>query len=250
MGEEIGEMKKLSVVGIGPGGRDDMTIRADRCLGEAEVIIGYTLYVDLVREYYPRAEFLSTGMRQEKERCLLALSEAAKGHSAALICSGDSGLYGMAGLIFQLSAEFPEVEIEVIPGVTASIAAGAMLGAPLTNDACFISLSDLLTPWEVIEKRLRAAAAGDFVICLYNPGSRKRSDALRKACAVLMEEKSPDTVCGIARNISRKEESMQILPLSGLREIRADMFSLIIIGNSATFEKNGKMITPRGYRNV
>ena len=243
-------MKKLSVVGIGPGGQENMTVRADRCLGEAEVIAGYTLYVDLVREYYPRAEFLSTGMRKEKERCLLALSEAAKGRTTALICSGDSGLYGMAGLILQLSGEFPEVEIEVIPGVTAGVAAGALLGAPLTNDACFISLSDLLTPGEVIEKRLRAAAAGDFVICLYNPGSRKRTDALRKACAVLMEIKSPDTVCGIARNISREGESLRILCLSELMETPADMFSLIVIGNSATYEENGKMITPRGYRNV
>ena len=243
-------MKKLFVVGIGPGGREDMTFRADACLKGSEVIVGYTLYVDLVKEYYPEAVFLTTGMRQEKDRCLLALREAEQGKATSVICSGDSGIYGMAGLILQLSGEFPEVEIEVIPGITAGFAAGALLGAPLTNDVCLISLSDLLTPPEVIEKRLRAAAKGDFVICLYNPASRTRTEALQKACGILLETRDPQTVCALVRNISREGQSVRMLPLKELKDTAADMLSLIVIGNSSTYEEKGKMITPRGYRNV
>lgn len=170
--------KKLYVVGIGPGAYEQMTIRAAQVLEECSVIAGYTVYIDLIKEHFPGREFLTTPMRQEKERCLMALETASRGKVTAMICSGDSGVYGMAGLILLLAAGFPDVEVEVIPGVTAALSGGAVLGAPLGHDFAVISLSDLLTPMEVIEKRLRAAAEGDFNICLYNPASRKRSDYL------------------------------------------------------------------------
>ena len=172
------EEKKLYVIGIGPGAREQMTVRADRILRESQVIIGYTVYVDLVKEFYPQAEFLTTPMRQEKERCEMALKAAQDGRKTAMICSGDSGVYGMAGLVLQMAEAYPDVNVEVIPGVTAALGGGAILGAPLGHDFAVISLSDLLTPMEVIEKRLRAAAEADFIICLYNPSSRKRHDYL------------------------------------------------------------------------
>ena len=148
------EEKKLYVIGIGPGAREQMTVRADRILRESQVIIGYTVYVDLVKEFYPQAEFLTTPMRQEKERCEMALKAAQDGRKTAMICSGDSGVYGMAGLVLQMAEAYPDVNVEVIPGVTAALGGGAILGAPLGHDFAVISLSDLLTPMEVIEKRL------------------------------------------------------------------------------------------------
>lgn len=187
------EEKKLYVIGIGPGAREQMTVRADRILRESQVIIGYTVYVDLVKEFYPQAEFLTTPMRQEKERCEMALKAAQDGRKTAMICSGDSGVYGMAGLVLQMAEAYPDVNVEVIPGVTAALGGGAILGAPLGHDFAVISLSDLLTPMEVIEKRLRAAAEADFIICLYNPSSRKRHDYLERACRILLEYKSGET---------------------------------------------------------
>lgn len=240
--------KELYIVGIGPGGPDDMTLRADRILKAADVIVGYTLYVSLVKERYPQAEFFTTPMRKEAERCRLALQKAAEGRTTALVCSGDSGLYGMAGLAVTLGTGFPEVRVIAVPGLTAALAGGALLGAPLTNDTALISLSDLLTPAEEIEKRLKAAAGAGFVICLYNPGSHGRPDALKKACAVLAPYVSRDTVCGIARNISREGESVRILPFSELCNAEADMLSLVVIGNSRTRVIGGRMVTPRGYR--
>ena len=185
------EEKKLYVIGIGPGAREQMTVRADRILRESQVVIGYTVYVDLVKEFYPQAEFLTTPMRQEKERCEMALKAAQDGRKTAMICSGDSGVYGMAGLVLQMAEAYPDVNVEVIPGVTAALGGGAILGAPLGHDFAVISLSDLLTPMEVIEKRLRAAAEADFIICLYNPSSRKRHDYLERACRILLEYKDP-----------------------------------------------------------
>ena len=244
------EEKKLYVIGIGPGAREQMTVRADRILRESQVIIGYTVYVDLVKEFYPQAEFLTTPMRQEKERCEMALKAAQDGRKTAMICSGDSGVYGMAGLVLQMAEAYPDVNVEVIPGVTAALAGGAILGAPLGHDFAVISLSDLLTPWDVIEKRLRAAAYGDFAVALYNPSSRKRADYLRRACEILLEQKSPDTICGIARNIGREECSSNVLTLSELRDTPVDMFCTVFIGSSSTRNINGKMVTPRGYKNV
>ena len=244
------EEKKLYVIGIGPGAREQMTVRADRILRESQVIIGYTVYVDLVKEFYPQAEFLTTPMRQEKERCEMALKAAQDGRKTAMICSGDSGVYGMAGLVLQMAEAYPDVNVEVIPGVTAALGGGAILGAPLGHDFAVISLSDLLTPMEVIEKRLRAAAEADFIICLYNPSSRKRSDYLKRACEIMLTVRKPDTVCGIAKNIGREGESMEVMTLSQLRDTPADMFTTVFIGNEKTKVINGKMVTPRGYRNV
>ena len=242
------EEKKLYVIGIGPGAREQMTVRADRILRESQVIIGYTVYVDLVKEFYPQAEFLTTPMRQEKERCEMALKAAQDGRKTAMICSGDSGVYGMAGLMYELSEEWPDIEIKVIPGVTAATGGAAVLGAPLIHDFALISLSDLLTPWEKIEKRLLLASEADFVICLYNPGSHKRADYLEKACDLMLRYKAPETVCGIVSQIGRDGETSRTMTLAELRNTKVDMFTTVFIGNSQTKEIRDHMVTPRGYR--
>lgn len=241
-------MNTIYVVGIGPGAYEKMTIEAADTLRDSDVIIGYTVYVDLVREHFPEKEFLTTPMRKEVDRCRMAFEEAEKGRKVAMICSGDAGVYGMAGLMLELGREYPDCEVRVIPGVTAATGGAAVLGAPLIHDFALISLSDLLTPWEKIEKRLRLAAEADFVICLYNPGSKKRADYLEKACEIMMESKSGDTVCGLISQIGREGESMRVLPLKELKKTPVDMFTTVFIGNSQTVEVDGKMVTPRGYR--
>lgn len=240
-------MGKLYIVGLGPGGAEFMTAQAKRALEEADVLCGYTLYVDLVRGQYPDKECFTTPMTQELARCRWALKRAAEGKTVAMLCSGDAGVYGMAGPVLQLSPEFPEAELEVVPGVTAALSGGAVLGAPLMHDFCVISLSDLLTPWEQIETRLRCAAAGDFSICLYNPSSKKRKDYLKRACDILLEERSPDTVCGWVRQIGREGQEKRVLTLAGLREEVLDMFTTVFIGSSTTRDIGGRMVTPRGY---
>ena len=165
-----------------------------------------------------------------------------------MVCSGDAGIYGMAGLICEIGKDYPEIGIEVVPGITAASGGAAVLGAPLMHDFAVISLSDLLTPWELIEKRLDAAAEADFVICLYNPSSKKRSDYLEKACRIIMEHQSPDTVCGYVKNIGREGQTSQLLTLKELAVTKVDMFTTVYIGNSQTKVINGKMVTPRGYR--
>ena len=240
-------MSKLYVVGIGPGRFEGMTEQAVLALKESDVIVGYTVYVDLVREHFPDKEFLTTPMRREVERVELALRQAASGRTVAMVCSGDAGVYGMSGLCEELAVNFPGVEVETVPGVSAVLSGAAILGAPLMHDFAVISLSDLMTPWETIEKRLRAAAAADFVICLYNPSSHKRKDYLQRACGIILEHAAPETVCGIARNIGRDGEETRILPLRELRDTPVDMFSTVFIGNSQTSVINGKMVTPRGY---
>lgn len=241
-------MRKLYVVGIGPGSYEGMTLRARQALEESEVIIGYTVYVDLVKDHYPGKQFLTTPMRQETERVRLALSRSAEGRTSALICSGDAGVYGMSGLVEEMSPDYPGVEIEIIPGVSAMLSGAAVLGAPLTHDFAVISLSDLLTPWATIEKRLVCAAQADFVICLYNPASHRRKDHLRQACDIILQYASPETVCGLVRNIGREGESCRILALRELREAEADMFTTVFIGSSCTRIIGGRMVTPRGYR--
>ena len=241
------EEKKLYVIGIGPGAREQMTVRADRILRESQVIMGYTVYVDLVKEVYPQAEFRTTPMRQEKERCEMALKAAQDGRKTAMICSGDSGVYGMAGLVLQMAEAYPDVNVEVIPGVTAALGGGAILGAPLGHDFAVISLSDLLTPMEVIEKRLRAAAEADFIICLYNPSSRKRHDYLERACRILLEYKSGETACGYVQNIGREGEAVHLLTLAELEKTQVDMFTTVFIGSSRTSFQNGLLVTKRGY---
>ncbi len=240
-------MRKIYVVGIGPGEYRKMTLEAAEILKDCDVIVGYTVYVDLVKEHFPGKEFLTTPMRQEEERCRMAFEEAEKGKTAAMICSGDAGVYGMAGLMMEIGKSYPDIQVEVVPGVTAAIGGAAILGAPLIHDFAVISLSDLLTPWETIERRLRGAAMADFVLCIYNPSSKKRKDHLKKACEIVLEYKSKDTVCGIVSNIGRDGESCQILTLEALKEKETDMFTTVFIGNSQTREIDGKMVTPRGY---
>lgn len=240
-------MSKLYVVGIGPGSREDMTLRARQALAASDVIVGYTVYVDLVREQYPDREFLTTPMRREEERCRLAFERAAAGQTVAMVCSGDAGVYGMSGLAEELAPGYPGVEVETVPGVSAMLSGAAVLGAPLMHDFAVVSLSDLLTPWEKIEKRLLGAAQADFVLCLYNPASHKRRDTLRRACELVLQYAAPETVCGIVRNIGRTGEEARILTLEELRDAEADMFSTVFIGNSQTRAIGGKMVTPRGY---
>ena len=242
-------MAKLCVVGIGPGDYDNMTLRADRALRECAVIVGYTVYADLVRDRYPEKEYLTTPMTKEAERCRLAL-ETAKRRDTALICSGDSGIYGMAGLVLQLRGEAAEPEVEIIPGLTAACSGGALLGAPLTHDFAVVSLSDLLTDWETIARRLRAAAEADLSLVLYNPASHGRPEHLRRACDLLLELLPPERLCGVVRNIAREGQHMELMPLSALRDWPADMFCTVFIGNRAAREIGGRMVTPRGYRDV
>ena len=238
---------KLIVIGLGPGGAEDMSRRAHKAVEECDLIVGYTVYVDLLRDEFPEKEILTTPMRKEVERCRAALDEAVAGRAVAMVCSGDPGVYGMAGLIYELAREYPEVEIGVIPGVSAANGGAAVLGAPLMHDYCVISLSDLLTPWEKIAKRLAAAAEADFVIALYNPSSHKRPDYLQRACDVLLAHKDPATVCGTVRNIGREGEEARVLTLGELRDTPVDMFTTVFIGNSQTMELDGRMVTPRGY---
>ena len=243
-------MNKLYVIGIGPGEYEQMTLKAIHAMEKSEVIIGYTVYVDLVKEHFPGKEFLTTPMKKEVDRCVMAFEEAKKGKVVSMICSGDAGVYGMSGLMYEVGVNYPEVELEIIPGVTAATGGAAVLGAPLIHDFCLISLSDLLTPWEKSEARLLAAAEADFVVCLYNPSSRKRSDYLQKACDLMMQYKSPETVCGIVSYIGRDGEHYEVMDLKTLRDTKVDMFTTVWVGNSQTKEINGKMVTPRGYRNV
>lgn len=243
-------MNKIYVVGIGPGAYEKMTIEAAEALRASDTIIGYTVYVELVKGHFPGKNFLTTPMTREVDRCVMAFEEAKKGHVVSMICSGDSGVYGMAGLMYEVGVNYPEVELQVIAGVTAASGGAAVLGAPLIHDFCLISLSDLLTPWEKIEKRLLCAAEADFVICLYNPSSRKRSDYLQKACDLMLRYKSPDTVCATVANIGREGEQSAVMTLAQLRDTAVDMFTTVFVGNSQTKEIGGRMVTPRGYRNV
>nr|WP_301905781.1 precorrin-3B C(17)-methyltransferase [uncultured Anaerostipes sp.] len=241
---------KVYVVGIGPGDFEQMTVKAARVLKESDVIIGYTVYIDLVRDHLPGKEFLSTPMTKEADRCRMAFSEAQKGRTVSMICSGDAGVYGMAGLMYEIGAKYPDIELEIVPGVTAATAGAALLGAPLTHDFCVISLSDLLTPWALIEERLLAASKADFAVCLYNPSSKKRQDYLKKACDLMLQYKSPDTVCGIGKMIGRQGQERELMTLERLRDTGVDMFTTVFVGNSQTKVVSGAMVTPRGYKDV
>ena len=241
-------MNKIYVVGIGPGKAQFMTAQARQALEEAEVLCGYTVYVELVAPLFPGKETYTTPMTKELDRCRWALQTAASGKTVALVCSGDPGVYGMAAPLLQLAPDYPDVEVEVVAGVTAALSGAAVLGAPLGHDFCVISLSDLLTPWAVIEKRLQCAARGDFAICLYNPSSRKRADYLQKACDILLAYgKAPETVCGWVRNIGREGQEKQLLTLGELRDVQLDMFTTVFIGSAGTRNIQGNMVTARGY---
>lgn len=246
-------MGKIFVVGIGPGNREQMTIQAQDVLCQCDVIVGYTVYVELIKKAFPeetfqQKAFLATPMMREADRCRLVFEEALKGKSVALVCSGDAGVYGLSGLILELSEQFPQVDIVVVPGTTAALTGAAVLGAPLIHDFALISLSDLMTPLTKIENRIRHAAQGDFVIVLYNPSSKKRGDYLQKACDWMLDYCSPDTVCGLVENIGREGERYELCTLKECRDKEVNMFTTVFIGNSQTRIINGKMVTPRGYQ--
>lgn len=241
-------MKRIDVVGFGPGGYEYMTIQAIAAMKAADIIVGYTTYIDLLRGIFPDKNFLDTPMTREVERCRIALEEAMKGQQVALVSSGDSGIYGMAGIMLQVvQASGADIPVRIIPGVTAASAGASMLGAPLMNDFAVISLSDLMVPLEQIMLRVKCATEGDFVICLYNPKSRKRKDYLEKAADIVMSFRDSETPVGIVRRAGRENSTYELTTLRELKNAEVDMFTIVIIGNSMTYVRDGKMITPRGY---
>lgn len=243
---------KLYVIGLGPGDEQMMTAQAVNAIETSDCIVGYGVYIDLIRHFIDGKEILTTPMKQEIARCRMAVEAAASGKTVAMVSSGDAGIYGMAGLVYEVLSEYPDasIEVEVIPGITAACSAAAVLGAPLTHDFAVISLSDLLTPWEDIEKRLRLAAEAGFVMAIYNPGSKKRADHLQRACRIVSGYLPPETPCGVVRNIGREGQEAAVLTLKELESFEADMFTTVIIGNKTTKVINGKLVTPRGYRGV
>ena len=241
-------MKRIDVVGFGPGGYEYMTVQAIAAMKAADVIVGYTTYIDLIKDIFPDKNFLNTPMTREVERCRIALEEAKKGQQVALISSGDSGIYGMAGIMLQVvQASGEDIPVRIIPGVPAASAGASMLGAPLMTDFAIISLSDLMVPLTQIMLRVKCAAEGDFVICLYNPKSRKRKDYLEKAADIIMTYRKPETPVGIVRRAGRENSSCEVTTLKELKNAEVDMFTIVIIGNSMTYVQDGKIITPRGY---
>ncbi|EMY4487908.1 precorrin-3B C(17)-methyltransferase [Listeria monocytogenes] len=238
----------IYVIGIGPGDKRLMTGEALQAIEDVEVIVGYVTYIKLIKELIKDKEVVKTGMRREIDRCQEAVDIALTGKKVAVVSSGDAGIYGMAGLVLELAEKSdPDLEVKVIPGITASIGAAAVLGAPIMHDFCHISLSDLMTPWEVIEKRLTHAAMADFVVCFYNPRSKGRANHLANAFQKMMEYKSGDTVVGIVKDVGRKEERKIITTMRDIDYELVDMTTMVIVGNKETYVKNGKMITPRGY---
>ncbi len=242
-------MGKLYAVGFGPGGYEHMTQKAIDVIKEADVITGYTTYVEMMKKFFPDKEYIATAMTKEMDRCRMAVDLADEGKTVAMISSGDSGIYGMAGILLEIKNEKKsDVEIETVPGVTAASAAASVLGAPLMHDFTVISLSDLMTPLNLIMRRVECAGKGDFIVCLYNPKSKKRADYLKRAAEILMVYREEDTPVGVVRNAGREDESSYITTLGQLENAPVDMFSIVIIGNSNTYVKDGKMITPRGYQ--
>ena len=236
-------MGKLYVIGIGPGGLGHMTLRAKEAIEESNIVVGYNKYIDMIKPLVDNKELYSTVMRGEEARCRKAL-ELSKDNTVALISTGDSGIYGMAGLILQMQNN---EEVEVIPGVTASSAAGSVIGAPLMHDNCNISLSDLMTPYELIKKRVRNAADSDMIISLYNPRSKGRPHYLKEAIEIIKEYRQLNTPVAVVRNALRDGQEYKLFTLENFDEEVVDMFSIVIIGNSQSFVKNGRFITPRGY---
>lgn len=247
-GKEDG-IQEIMIVGIGPGDNDSMTEEARIALHQADVIIGYKVYLDLIQEKYGHKEMMWTPMKREIERCRLCFEEAEKGKRVALVCSGDAGIYGMASVMYELMEEYREsFSLKVIPGITAATSGAAVLGAPLNHDFAVISLSDLLTPWEKIEKRLRAAAEGDFAMAIYNPSSKKRWDYLKRACDILLETLPESRPCGFVKNIGREGTERVVCTLGELRDMEVDMFTTVFIGNSQSRIIEGNLVTPRGYK--
>lgn len=242
-------MGKIYVVGIGPGNREDMTLKAYETLQKCDIVVGYQKYIDLIREIFPDKNWAAYPMTQEIKRCEEALRLAESGKTVAVISSGDSGVYGMAGIMQEVACKAKSsVNIEVIPGVTACVKGASLLGAPLIHDFAVISLSDLLTPWEKIEKRLKMAAESDFVICIYNPKSKKRENHIKKAKDIISQYQDGTTPVGIVYQAGREGERAVITDLAHMLEYDINMFTTIIIGNSQTYTAENCMITPRGYR--
>lgn len=241
---------KLYVVGLGPGEVSQMTGKAAEVIESCDTIVGYGVYTDLISDLIKGKEVITTPMKKEVDRCHMAVQAAIAGKNVAMVSSGDAGIYGMAGLIIEVLSEYENhnVEVEVIPGITAASSAAAVLGAPLTHDFAVISLSDLLTPWERIEKRLSLASEAGFIICLYNPSSKKRADYLKKACEIVMKNLPEETPCGFVQNIAREGQKSRVLTLKELAETQVDMFTTVVIGNETTKIIDGKLVTPRGYR--
>ncbi|WP_400208732.1 precorrin-3B C(17)-methyltransferase [Candidatus Methanomassiliicoccus intestinalis] len=241
-------MGKLYVVGFGPGGKEHMTVKAVEVIEKADVVTGYTTYIELLKEFFPNKNYIATPMMREVERCRIAVEEAMKEQTVAMVSSGDSGIYGMAGIIYQVADELQaDIEIETVPGVTAASAAASVLGAPLMHDLAIISLSDLMTPLDLIMKRVDCAGLGDMIVCLYNPKSKKRTDYVEQAAEILLKYRRPETPVGIVRNAGRKDEAKCLTTLGELKNAEIDMFSIVIIGNSQTYISKDRMITPRGY---
>lgn len=238
----------IYVAGMGPGTELMVTPEVSEVLEKSDVIVGYTVYLDLLPERYKNKELLSTPMKQEKERCILCFQKAREGKNVVLICSGDAGIYGLASLMYEIGKDYPDCEVRVLAGITAASSGAAVLGAPLNHDFCVISLSDLLTPWEMIEKRLIAAAEGDFAIAIYNPSSKKRADYLHRACCILMEHGvEPSRACGYVENIGREKTHVVTLTIEQLMSEEVNMFTTVFIGNSQSEIVDGRLITRRGY---
>ncbi|NFN87147.1 precorrin-3B C(17)-methyltransferase [Clostridium sporogenes] len=239
-------MGKLYVVGIGPGSLEHITIKAKKVLEESDIIVGYSKYIDYVKPLIEGKEIYTTGMKKEEERCQKAL-DLSKDKVVSVISTGDAGIYGMAGLILEMNKD-KNLEIEIIPGVTASIASASIIGAPLMHDNCNISLSDLMTPYELIKKRVKLAAEGDFVISLYNPKSKGRPHYLKECMEIIKEYRSKDTPIAVVKNALRDGEEVCMYTLENFTDDFADMLSTVIIGNSSSFVKEEKFITRRGYK--
>lgn len=243
-------MDKIYIVGIGPGAHDQMTIKAMDVLKESQVIVGYTRYIQLIKEYTVGKCVYSTGMHGELERCNKAVEYAKNGFTTVVVSSGDSGVYGMAGLVFEIVNKeglSDMIDVEVIPGVTAANSSAALLGAPIMHDYINISLSNWLTNIDLIEKRLHCAGEGDFVTVIYNPKSKKRPEIINKAQKILLEYKAENTPVGIVKNAYRKGQSIELTTLKKMCDSDIDMLSTVIVGNASTFISNNRMITPRGY---
>ena len=238
---------KIYIVGMGPGTGEMMTPQADQALKNSDVIVGYPVYLKLLGDAYQEKEFLSTPMKQEVRRCEMCFEEAELGKTVSMVCSGDAGVYGMASLLYEMSEAHPSCKLEVIPGITAANSGAAALGAPLNHDYCVISLSDLMTPWELIERRLKAAAVGDFCMAIYNPSSRQRAEYLMRACDILLETVEETRPCGYVENIGRDESKMELCTLKELRDRQVNMFTTVFIGNSETKIIDGHLVTKRGY---
>ena len=237
------------MVGIGPGNMENMSIRAVEVIKSSDCVIGYKTYINLIKELVEEKEVISSGMRSEIERATLALEKAEAGKVVSVISSGDSGVFGMAGLVLEVAQNSKQkIPVEIVPGIPSENAAAALLGAPLMHDHVTISLSDLLTPWDVIEKRVELAAEGDFVVVLYNPKSSERKWQIEKTIEIMLSKKSSDTPVGIVKSAMRKKQNIIITNLGEALEHPIDMTTILIIGNSTTFVYDNYMVTKRGYK--